>query len=371
MIARFDGASSGAGFSTSRLTLWRRPWFQATLDLLAGDHAVAMDVLLGHLHHRHDRAVGLVVGVDQLADAGPVADDHVVAEDHGERLVADDLLRDEDGVAQAELLLLADVGDLGEIRDVPDLAEHLDVALLLEEMLQLVGGVEVILDRPLLARGDDDHLLDAGGDGLLDGVLDDGLVDERQHLLGLGLRGREEPGPQPAAGKTAFRTRIEPRVRAGWNGRPRIPSAPLRAVEGGSPPVPAGRSGVRGWLFLRACDGAGEPPDHPREGLRPVEVRHVRGAADDDAARVRGNVRERPLRRPEEDVVLAVDQEARSRVGRQPRLEPLADERAERDRPAAERVAVGEDRGGDPIGGSARCSSGCSAPPRSASGAVR
>src|SRR6187549_568008 len=120
--------------------------------------------------------------------------------------------------------------------------------------------------------------------------------------------------PQPAAGKTAFRTRIEPRVRAGWNGRPRIPSAPLRAVEGGSPPVPAGRSGVRGWLFLRACDGAGEPPDHPREGLRPVEVRHVRGAADDDAARVRGNVRERPLRRPEEDVVLAVDQEARSRV---------------------------------------------------------
>ena len=64
-------------------------------------------------------------------------------------------------VAEAELLLLADVGDLGEVADVADLAEHLDVALLLEQVLELVGEVEVVLDRPLLARGDDDDLLDA------------------------------------------------------------------------------------------------------------------------------------------------------------------------------------------------------------------
>jgi hypothetical protein len=94
---------------------------------------------------------------------------------------------------------------------VPDLAEHLDVALLLEQPLELVRGVEVVLDRPLLARGDDDDLLDAGRDGLLDGVLDDRLVDERQHLLRLRLGRGQEAGAPPAAGKTAFRTRIEPR----------------------------------------------------------------------------------------------------------------------------------------------------------------
>ena len=52
---------------------------------------------------------------------------------------------------EAELLLLPDVGDLGEVADVADLAEHLDVALLLEQVLELVGEVEVVLDRPLLA----------------------------------------------------------------------------------------------------------------------------------------------------------------------------------------------------------------------------
>jgi hypothetical protein len=49
-------------------------------------------------------------------------------------------------VAEPELLLLADVSHLGEVRDPPDLAEHVDVALLLEQPLELVGGVEVILD---------------------------------------------------------------------------------------------------------------------------------------------------------------------------------------------------------------------------------
>ncbi len=62
----------------------------------------------------------------------------------------DELLGHEHGVAEAELLLLADVRHLGQVRDVPDLAEHLDVALLLEQVLQLVGEVEVVLDRPLL-----------------------------------------------------------------------------------------------------------------------------------------------------------------------------------------------------------------------------
>ena len=142
--------------------------------------------------------------MDQLADARPVGHDHVVGQDDRERLVADEVLGHQDGVAEPELLLLPHVRHLGEVADRPDLPEHLDVALLLEQVLELVGEVEVILDRPLLAGGDDDDLLDPGRHGLLDRVLDDRLVDEGQHLLGLGLGGREETGPPACGGEDSL-----------------------------------------------------------------------------------------------------------------------------------------------------------------------
>ena len=124
----------------------------------------------------------------------------------------------QDGMAKAKLLLLAHIRYLGQIGDGADLAKHVDVAARLQELLQLQVQVEVILDRPLLAAGHDDDLLDAGSDCFLDRVLDNRLVDEGKHLLGLGLGGRKEPGaptrsrkdsladahlPQPAAASSA------------------------------------------------------------------------------------------------------------------------------------------------------------------------
>ena len=158
----------------------------------------------GHLGDRDDRGMRLVVDVDELADGRPVGDDDVIGQDHGERFVTDQLLGHEHGVAEPELLLLAHVGDLGQVADVADPAEHLDVATLLEQVLELVRDVEVILDRALLARGHDDDLLDAGGDGLLDRVLDHRLVDEREHLLRLGLGRREKSGSPTGGGKDGF-----------------------------------------------------------------------------------------------------------------------------------------------------------------------
>ena len=43
-----------------------------------------------------------------------------------------------------------------------------------------------------------------GGDRLLDRVLDDRLVDERQHLLGLRLGGGQEPGAPAGGGEDGF-----------------------------------------------------------------------------------------------------------------------------------------------------------------------
>src|SRR6185503_8734068 len=173
---------------------------ERVLRTLRGDDAVAARLLPRDLHDRDDRAMSPLICMDELADAGAVADHHVIGQDHREWLVADEVLGHQDGVAETQLLLLPHVGDLGEIADMADLPEHLDVALLLEQVLELVGEVEVILDRPLLAGGDDDHLLDARGDGLFDGVLDDRFVDQRQHLLGLRLGRWQEPRT-PAGGR--------------------------------------------------------------------------------------------------------------------------------------------------------------------------
>ena len=44
--------------------------------------------------------------------------------------------------------------------------------------------------------------------GLLDHVLDGRLVDDRQHLLGLRLGGRQEPGAEPGGGDDGLADRM-------------------------------------------------------------------------------------------------------------------------------------------------------------------
>ena len=88
---------------------------------------------MGHLHDRERRTSSLLVGVHKLADTGAFTGHHVVGQDHRERLMADQLLGHQHGVAQAKLLLLAHVADLGHVTDLPDAAEHLDVTTLLQQ----------------------------------------------------------------------------------------------------------------------------------------------------------------------------------------------------------------------------------------------
>ncbi|MBI2132329.1 MAG: hypothetical protein HYT99_05875, partial [Candidatus Tectomicrobia bacterium] len=59
------------------------------------DHAVLGDLVLGNPHGRQHRALVLLVGVGQLADGGYGAADEVVAQDHREGLLPDDVLRAE------------------------------------------------------------------------------------------------------------------------------------------------------------------------------------------------------------------------------------------------------------------------------------
>ena len=79
--------------------------------------------------------------------------------------------------------------------------EQRGLAAGLELAFELVGGVVVVLDGALVAAGDEDHVADAGGIGFLDGVLDQRLVDHRQHFLGLRLGGGQEAGAEACDGE--------------------------------------------------------------------------------------------------------------------------------------------------------------------------
>ena len=117
------------------------------------------------------------------------------------------VLGDQHGVSEAERLALAHVGELDHLRDLADLGELLLLAALLEKAFELDVDVEVVLDGVLAAAGDDDDVVDAGGDGFLDAVLNDRLVDEDQHLLRLRLGGGQEAGAESGGGKDGFANR--------------------------------------------------------------------------------------------------------------------------------------------------------------------
>ncbi len=66
----------------------------------------------------------------------------------------------------------------------------------------------MILDRALPAAGHDNHLFDPGSDRFLHHVLNQGLVDEREHLLRRRLGGRQKPGPMACRGNDHFFHRL-------------------------------------------------------------------------------------------------------------------------------------------------------------------
>ena len=80
-------------------------------------------------------------------------------------------------------------------------SQRLGLAAHLERVLELELAVEMVLDDALVAAGDEDEMLDAGLARLIDRVLDQRPVDDRQHLLGHGLGGRQEAGAETGDGK--------------------------------------------------------------------------------------------------------------------------------------------------------------------------
>ncbi len=126
-----------------------------------------------------------------LLEAADLAVDEIVGQVHEERLVADGALRAQHGVAETERDALPheDAGRRGR-DDVANEAEQIVLAGLGQLPLELGIGVEMVLDGAFRRAGDEHQALGACSEGLFHRVLNQRLVDDRQHLLRRRLGGR-------------------------------------------------------------------------------------------------------------------------------------------------------------------------------------
>ena len=130
--------------------------------------------------------------------------DSIVGEEHGEGFVADEFTGHEDGVAEAEGFSLANVGDIDHVGDGAHDLQQIGLAALFEHAFELVADIEMVFDRLFAAAGDDEDLVAARSHGFFDSVLDDGLIDQREHFLGLGFGCGQKAGAEAGGGEYGF-----------------------------------------------------------------------------------------------------------------------------------------------------------------------
>jgi hypothetical protein len=91
-------------------------------------------------------------------------------------------------VAETQRRRLANVHARSPARQNPaQRVEQFLLALRLQYRLELGVAVEMILDGALGTSGDEDQGVGAGGERLVDRILNERLIDDRQHFLRAGL----------------------------------------------------------------------------------------------------------------------------------------------------------------------------------------
>ena len=126
------------------------------------------------------------------------------SENDGKGFVTDQPLGAEDRMAESEGFRLTDVAEVRERGDVPHLAQELRLAAALEVFFQLDGAVEMIFDRTFAPSGDDDDVFDSGGDRFFHRILNQWLVDERQHFFRRRFRRGKEASTKACGGNHGF-----------------------------------------------------------------------------------------------------------------------------------------------------------------------
>ena len=168
-----------------------------------------MCLIVGHGGDGDVVSAVFAVGLDHVGKAGCFGVMKHVRQEQCEGLVADDLPRAPDGMAQAKRRLLArEAGLPGQGEILAEFIERLGLAARLERVLEFVHAVEVVFDDALVAAGYENEVFDAGGARLVDDVLNDGAVDDCQHFLRHRLGRREEACSQTSDGENRLTDRL-------------------------------------------------------------------------------------------------------------------------------------------------------------------
>lgn len=159
---------------------------------------------VAHLLHAHTGGVVLLGSLNELLHHRLAGTHDVVTQEHGKGLVPHKAAGTGDGVAQTLGLLLPDIEDVGQVGGTPDLGQLLLLAGLVQPGLQLGVVVKIVVHGRLGPVGDNQNVLDTGGYGLFDDVLNDRLVHHGQHLLGHRFGGGEHAGAEAGGGNDSF-----------------------------------------------------------------------------------------------------------------------------------------------------------------------
>jgi hypothetical protein len=173
-MARFDGASAAFGFST------KVDADGGVVEHLAADDAVAFDAVGRDFLQPDDAAAESGVGFGELSRRGRVAEEDGVAEHAQERPVADDLGRLQDGVAEAELFVLEGVMEAEVADELVERLQRRRPAAGSKAGFQRCHRLKMVANGWFFRRCDDDGIAHARAAGLVDDILDDRRIQQRQ-----------------------------------------------------------------------------------------------------------------------------------------------------------------------------------------------
>ncbi len=131
-------------------------------------------------------------------------ENHIVRQHDGKWLVAHQFFRPHAPHVPNRALLFASRRKRRSCRKSRAPWKQLGFTLRFEQLLQLEANVEMVFDGRFSASGDDDNVLYPGMHRFFYTVLNQWLIDNREHLLRLRFGRRQESGTQPGGGKYSF-----------------------------------------------------------------------------------------------------------------------------------------------------------------------
>ena len=167
--------------------------------------AVRAGLLRGDGFHAQHAAAGLVIGFNHLRQRTFGRVNQIVRQHHGKRFAAHGRLRAQHGMPQTQSLRLADIQAGNMVRqDVLNVREQLVFVAQRQFGFQFVGFIEMVFDAAFAAAGHKNDFGAACFHGFFHCVLNQGLIDNRQHFFGIGLGGGQKTRAHAGNGEYGF-----------------------------------------------------------------------------------------------------------------------------------------------------------------------